>query len=53
MRERGFVIYPGKLAGVATFRIGCIGALPDDRSQTRSQPCATRSRTGPWPSNPA
>lgn len=30
VRARGFVIYPGRLAGHATFRIGCIGALPDD-----------------------
>lgn len=27
MRERGFVLYPGKLTHVDTFRIGCIGAI--------------------------
>ncbi len=27
MSDRGFVIYPGKLAFVDSFRIGCIGAL--------------------------
>ena len=27
LSERGFVIYPGKLTVVASFRIGCIGAL--------------------------
>jgi 2-aminoethylphosphonate-pyruvate transaminase len=27
MRERGFVLYPGKLTQVETFRIGCIGAI--------------------------
>jgi 2-aminoethylphosphonate-pyruvate transaminase len=27
MRERGFVLYPGKLTRVETFRIGCIGAI--------------------------
>jgi len=27
MRERGFIIYPGKLTQIETFRIGCIGAL--------------------------
>lgn len=27
MRARGFVIYPGKLTAVETFRVGCIGAL--------------------------
>ncbi len=27
IRERGFVIYPGKLTRIDTFRIGCIGAI--------------------------
>lgn len=27
MRERGFVLYPGKLTRIDTFRIGCIGAI--------------------------
>jgi 2-aminoethylphosphonate-pyruvate transaminase len=27
LREKGFVIYPGKLTVADTFRIGCIGAL--------------------------
>ena len=27
LARRGFVIYPGKLTGADTFRIGCIGAL--------------------------
>jgi len=27
VRERGFILYPGKLTQVETFRIGCIGAL--------------------------
>ena len=27
MRGRGFVLYPGKLTRVETFRIGCIGAI--------------------------
>ena len=26
-RERGFVLYPGKLTEVETFRVGCIGAI--------------------------
>jgi 2-aminoethylphosphonate-pyruvate transaminase len=26
-RERGFVLYPGKLTQVETFRVGCIGAI--------------------------
>lgn len=27
MRQRGFVIYPGKLTKIETFRVGCIGAI--------------------------
>ncbi|MBP7667440.1 MAG: 2-aminoethylphosphonate--pyruvate transaminase [Burkholderiaceae bacterium] len=27
VRERGFILYPGKLTQVETFRVGCIGAL--------------------------
>lgn len=30
LKERGFVIYPGKLTVAPSFRIGCIGALADD-----------------------
>ena len=31
LRERGFVIYPGKLTVADTFRMGCIGALGPDQ----------------------
>ncbi|WP_296493158.1 2-aminoethylphosphonate--pyruvate transaminase [Rhodoferax sp.] len=27
VRDRGFILYPGKLTQVETFRVGCIGAL--------------------------
>jgi 2-aminoethylphosphonate-pyruvate transaminase len=27
MRDRGFVLYPGKLTKIETFRVGCIGAI--------------------------
>ena len=27
VRERGFILYPGKLTQVDTFRVGCIGAI--------------------------
>ena len=27
VRQRGFVLYPGKLTRIDTFRIGCIGAI--------------------------
>lgn len=30
VRERGFILYPGKLTAVDTFRIGCIGAIGPD-----------------------
>ena len=30
VRDKGFVLYPGKLTQVETFRIGCIGAIGPD-----------------------
>jgi 2-aminoethylphosphonate-pyruvate transaminase len=27
VRDRGFILYPGKLTSVDTFRVGCIGAI--------------------------
>ena len=27
VREKGFILYPGKLTEVETFRVGCIGAI--------------------------
>jgi 2-aminoethylphosphonate-pyruvate transaminase len=30
VRERGFILYPGKLTDVDTFRVGCIGAIGPD-----------------------
>jgi 2-aminoethylphosphonate-pyruvate transaminase len=33
-RDRGFVLYPGKLTEVETFRVGCIGAIgPNEMAQ--------------------
>ena len=26
-KQRGFILYPGKLTEVETFRVGCIGAI--------------------------
>jgi 2-aminoethylphosphonate-pyruvate transaminase len=34
VRERGFILYPGKLTRVETFRVGCIGAI--DHAVVRS-----------------
>jgi len=34
VRDKGFILYPGKLTRVETFRVGCIGAIgPDDIRQ--------------------
>src|SRR5947208_952318 len=34
VREKGFILYPGKLTQVETFRVGCIGAIgPDEIRQ--------------------
>jgi 2-aminoethylphosphonate-pyruvate transaminase len=34
VRDKGFVLYPGKLTEVETFRVGCIGAIgPDEMRQ--------------------
>ena len=27
MKARGFILYPGKLTELETFRVGCIGAI--------------------------
>jgi len=33
VRQRGFILYPGKLTAVDTFRVGCIGAIGADALQ--------------------
>ena len=34
MRDRGFILYPGKLTKLETFRVGCIGAIgPEEMRQ--------------------
>ena len=34
VRDKGFILYPGKLTRVETFRVGCIGAIgPDEMRQ--------------------
>jgi len=33
-KQRGFILYPGKLTEVETFRVGCIGAI--DANEMRS-----------------
>ena len=64
MKSRGFIIYPGKLTVVDSFRIGCIG--PDGRSRNaRCRRCRPRKpyrngcgqcrtpRRCPWKNAPA
>ncbi len=34
MRARGYILYPGKLTQVETFRVGCIGAI--DHNEMRN-----------------
>jgi 2-aminoethylphosphonate-pyruvate transaminase len=29
VREQGFILYPGKLTSLETFRVGCIGAIDE------------------------
>ena len=30
VRDKGFILYPGKLTQLETFRVGCIGAIGPD-----------------------
>lgn len=47
VRDRGFILYPGKLTQVETFRVGCIGALtPKDIHQVVQAVAATLSEMG-------
>jgi 2-aminoethylphosphonate-pyruvate transaminase len=47
VRERGFILYPGKLTQVETFRVGCIGAItPNDIDQAVHAVGATLRQMG-------
>ncbi|BBK38643.1 2-aminoethylphosphonate--pyruvate transaminase [Allostella sp. ATCC 35155] len=47
LRERGFVIYPGKLTVADSFRIGCIGRLmPSDMQDALAAIAATLAEMG-------
>ena len=47
VRARGFILYPGKLTQVETFRVGCIGALtPHDIDQVVHAIAATLQEMG-------
>ena len=40
MKTRGFIVYPGKLTEVESFRIGCIGAIDSSVMAQVVQACA-------------
>jgi 2-aminoethylphosphonate-pyruvate transaminase len=47
LRERGFVIYPGKLTEAPSFRIGCIGAVgPGDMEKALAAIAAVTAGLG-------
>jgi 2-aminoethylphosphonate-pyruvate transaminase len=47
VRERGFILYPGKLTQVETFRVGCIGALTaNDMTQVVQAVASTLQEMG-------
>jgi 2-aminoethylphosphonate-pyruvate transaminase len=43
-RQRGFILYPGKLTQVETFRVGCIGAIGRNEMQQAVQAVADAMR---------
>jgi 2-aminoethylphosphonate-pyruvate transaminase len=50
VRQRGFILYPGKLTQVETFRVGCIGAItPEDVDQVVHAIGATLRQLGLLP----
>jgi 2-aminoethylphosphonate-pyruvate transaminase len=47
VRDKGFILYPGKLTQVETFRVGCIGAIgPDEMRQAVNAIRETLSEMG-------
>jgi 2-aminoethylphosphonate-pyruvate transaminase len=40
VRDKGFILYPGKLTAVETFRIGCIGAITETEMRAAVQAIA-------------
>jgi 2-aminoethylphosphonate-pyruvate transaminase len=45
MKEQGFIIYPGKLTVVDSFRIGCIGQVDEHVMRRVVQACGNSLRT--------
>lgn len=46
VRDKGFILYPGKLTQAETFNIGCIGAMPSVRTKCGSSACDWRCVKG-------
>lgn len=54
VRARGYILYPGKLTSVETFRVGCIGAIDgNEMRNVVSAIGATLADLGVSPSRPA
>jgi 2-aminoethylphosphonate-pyruvate transaminase len=45
MKQQGFIIYPGKLTVVDSFRVGCIGQVDADVMRRVVAACAQALRT--------
>jgi 2-aminoethylphosphonate-pyruvate transaminase len=53
-KKRGFILYPGKLTQVETFRVGCIGAIgPDEIEQAVQAVALTLEEMGIASGEPA
>jgi len=47
VRDRGYILYPGKLTKLETFRVGCIGAIdPNEMRNVVSAVAATLADMG-------
>jgi 2-aminoethylphosphonate-pyruvate transaminase len=44
VRERGYILYPGKLTQTETFRVGCIGAIDSNELRNVVNAIADASR---------
>ena len=54
VRDRGFILYPGKLTRIETFRVGCIGAIgPGEMRQAVHAVRDTLADMGIRPAAPA
>ena len=48
VKRRGFILYPGKLTQVETFRVGCIGAIGRNEMQQAVHAVADAMRALGW-----